>query len=45
MFYIDNLNIVKIWETESDALYDLLLFVQFKKREKGPWGSVLKLQA
>ena len=23
-----------------DALHDLALFVQFKKREKRPWGSI-----
>ena len=30
-----------------DALRDLVLFVQFKKREKHPWRSVIlvKLQA
>ena len=24
----------------QDALHDLVLFVQFKTREKHPWGSV-----
>ena len=26
--------------TTCDALHDLVLFAQFKKREKYPWGSV-----
>ena len=31
----------KTWNTDNfDALSDLVLFVQFKKREKHPWKSV-----
>ena len=30
----------KIFVTKCDALRDLILFVQFKKREKHPWRSV-----
>ena len=31
---------LKLAEYSSDALSDLVAFVQFKKREKHPWRSV-----
>ena len=29
-----------IYDIKCDALFDLVSFVQFKKREKHPWKSV-----
>ena len=40
--YLTNESLI-IVSCTSDALRDLILFMQFKKREKHPWRKVIQL--